>query len=150
MSLEDALKANTAALERHTATIEKMLAGAGAAAKPAAAKAAEKPADKPAEKPAAKAAAKPAAKTEKAKGQMTSDDVATIVTKFLKTGSAEEREERKTQVKTIIDHYGADRFTNIDPAHFEEAIGFLRVYEEGGVPDFGDESGAADEDETMV
>ena len=141
MSLEDALNANTKAVLAHNALLEKMLAGGKA---PAAATG--KPADKPASKPADKAPAKTS--TTKRKGEITVEDVAARVTAYMKVDDKEVRDERKGQIKTIIDHYGVDRFTNIDPAKFEEALGFLKAYEDGEEPDFGDgdEGGDADDD----
>ena len=141
MSLEDALNANTKAVLAHNALLEKMLAGGKA---PAAATG--KPADKPAGKPADKAQAKTS--TTKRKGEITVEDVAARVTAYMKVDDKEVRDERKGQIKTIIDHYGVDRFTNIDPSKFEEALGFLKAYEDGEEPDFGDgdEGGDADDD----
>ena len=135
MSLEDALNANTKAVLAHNALLEKMLAGGKA---PAAG--ASKPADKPASTPA-KAPAKTS--TTKTKGEITVADVTERVTNFMKVSDKDVRDERKAQVKTIIDHYGADRFTNIDPASFAEALGFLKAYEDGEEPDFG---GGGDDD----
>lgn len=146
MSLEEAVNANTKAVLAHTAMLEKMLGGAKPAAagtKPAAAAAATKP--------AASAPAKTT--TTKKKAETTAEDVAAKVTAFLKVGDKALRDERKEQVKTIIDHYGADRFTNIDPASFDEALGFLAAYEAGEVPDFGDGDtggGGDGEDDDMV
>jgi len=145
MSLEEALNANTKAVLAHTAVLEKMLGGA----KPAAA--GTKPAAAAATKPAASAPAKTT--TTKKKAETTAEDVAAKVTAFLKVGDKALRDERKEQVKTIIDHYGADRFTNIDPASFDEALGFLAAYEAGEVPDFGDgdtDGGGDGEDDDMV
>lgn len=141
MSLEDALNANTKAVLAHNALLEKMLAGGKA---PAAATG--KPADKPTEKSANKAPAKTS--TTKRKGEITVEDVAARVTSYMKVDDKEVRDERKGQIKTIIDHYGVDRFTNIDPEKFEEALGFLKAYEDGEEPDFGDgdEGGDADDD----
>lgn len=145
MSLEDALNANTKAVLAHNALLEKMLAG-GKAPAAATGKPADKPADKPASKPADKAPAKTS--TTKRKGEITVEDVAARVTAYMKVDDKEVRDERKGQIKTIIDHYGVDRFTNIDPAKFEEALGFLKAYEDGEEPDFGDgdEGGDADDD----
>ena len=145
MSLEEALNANTKAVLAHTAVLEKMLGGT----KPAAA--GTKPAAAAATKPAASAPAKTT--TTKKKAETTAEDVAAKVTAFLKVGDKALRDERKEQVKTIIDHYGADRFTNIDPASFDEALGFLAAYEAGEVPDFGDgdtDGGGDGEDDDMV
>lgn len=132
MSLEDALNANTKAVLAHNALLEKMLAGGKA---PAAG--ASKPADKPADKPASKPSTPAKTSTTKTKGEITVADVTERVTNFMKVSDKDVRDERKAQVKTIIDHYGADRFTNIDPASFAEALGFLKAYEDGEEPDFG-------------
>lgn len=148
MSLEEALNANTKAVLAHNALLEKMLAGgkapaasAPAGTKPAAPAAGTKPA----------AATKPAGKPAGKKAETTAEHVAERVTAFLKVGDKALRDERKEQVKTIIDHYGADRFTNIDPANFDEALGFLKAYEDGEVPDFGDDGGdEGGEDDDMV
>ena len=145
MSLEDALNANTKAVLAHNALLEKMLAG-GKAPAAATGKPADKPTDKSADKPANKAPAKTS--TTKRKGEITVEDVAARVTAYMKVDDKEVRDERKGQIKTIIDHYNVDRFTNIDPEKFEEALGFLKAYEDGEEPDFGDgdESGDADDD----
>ena len=143
MSLEDALNANTKAVLAHNALLEKMLAGGKA---PAAG--ASKPADKPASTPAK---TPPKTTTTKTKGEPTVADVTERVTAFMKVSDKDVRDERKAQVKTIIDHYGADRFTNIDPANFAEALGFLKAYEDGEEPDFGDgDEGGGGEDDDMV
>lgn len=134
MSLEDALNANTKAVQEHTAQLKLMLSGA----KPPAA-GASKPADKAASKPADKTP--PKTTTSKTKGEPTVADVTERVTNFMKVSDKDVRDERKAQVKTIIDHYGVDRFTNIDPASFSEALGFLKAYEDGEEPDFGDDDG---------
>jgi hypothetical protein len=145
MSLEDALNANTKAVQEHTAQLKLMLSGA----KPPAA-GASKPADKPPSKPADKAPAKTS--TTKTKGEPTVADVTERVTNFMKVSDKDVRDERKAQVKTIIDHYGADRFTNIDPSKFAEALSFLKAYEDGEEPDFGDDGGdeEGDGDDDMV
>ena len=149
MSLEEALNKNTAMMAKHNELLEKMLAGG------------DKPAGKPADKPAGKPAATPAktppkTTTSKTKGDPTVEDVTERVTAFLKTGDKDTRDERKAQVKTIIDHYGADRFTTLDPSNFTEALGFLKQYEDGEMPDFGNDDGSdndgsdGDEGESMV
>lgn len=147
MSLEEALNANTKAVQEHTAQLKLMLSGAKPAGKPT------MPNDKPAAS-GTKAASTPAkTTTTKKKAETTAEDVAAKVTAFLKVGDKALRDQRKEEVKTIIDHYGADRFTNIDPASFDEALGFLAAYEAGEVPDFGDgdgDDGDGGEDDDMV
>ena len=147
MSLEEAINANTKAVQEHTAQLKLMLSGA----KPPAA-GATKPADKPAAGGTKPAAGGTKTTTTKKKAETTAEDVAAKVTAFLKVGDKALRDQRKEEVKTIIDHYGADRFTNIDPASFDEALGFLAAYEAGEVPDFGDGDGDGDDgdDDGMV
>lgn len=89
---------------------------------------------------------KSSSKTTKSKGATTVEDVTEKVTAYLKTGSKAEREERKEHVKAIIDHYEVDRFSNIDPENFDEALGFLAQFEEGEDP-FGGDGQDEDEDE---
>tara|TARA_Y100000593_G_scaffold83521_2_gene157528 strand:- start:31203 stop:31637 length:435 start_codon:yes stop_codon:yes gene_type:complete len=90
-------------------------------------------------------------KTTKSKGATTAEDVADTVGKYLKTGSKAERDERKGHVKAIIDHYDVDRFTNIDPESFDEALGYLKAFENGEDPfDGGGQEEEEDEDGAMV
>lgn len=139
MSLEDALKANTAAVLAHTAMLEKLSSGAKAGAAPAAAAAAA------GGKPAAAAAGKPAAAKPAAPKAPTLEKVTEAVTAFLKTGDKETRDTRKGQVGLIIEHFSAARFTEIDPASWAEALGYLKDFEEGRTPAFIDEGGGGDD-----
>jgi len=146
MSIEALLTRVAEALEANTDAMHSLMkdsAGSKPASKPAAS---TKAADKPASKPAAK----PASRTTKSKGETTVEDVTEKVTTYLKTGSKAEREERKGHVKAILDHYEADRFTNIDPENFDEALGFLAQFEEGEDPFGGDGAEEEDEDGAMV
>ncbi len=142
MSLEEALKANTAALERHTAMIEKMLSGAKAAA----------PAAKP--EPAKAEAPKPAAgkaTTTKRKGEITVEAFAEKLKTFLKTGDEDARVERRSFMSRLIAHYGVDKMTALDPTKFEEALDMIAKFENGDDPtaeEAGDEDG--DGDDAMV
>ena len=144
MSLEDALNENTKAVIAHTAILQKMLSGA----KPAAA-APAKPAAAAAAAPA-KSAGKPAAATTKKKAETTSEYVSEKVKAYLKGGDEDERATRKAHVKAIIDYYGADRFTAIDPSKYDEALGFLAQFEAGEDPfaeeGEGEEEGQEDDD----
>ena len=149
MSLEDALKENTAAVLEHNALLKKMLAGAGGkAAAPSA------PADKKPAAPADKKTDAPASKKasgSKSKGEITTEMMAEKVTAFLKTGDADVRAERKAQVKQIIDHYEVERFTAIEPTDFAEALEMLAAFGRGENPfsngdDDGDDDGDGEED----
>ena len=142
MSLEEALNKNTAAVEKHNTLLEKMLAAGGTKAPATSAKAADKPA----------AAAKPAAKTttNKGKAEPTLELVTEKITAFLKTGDAETRAEHKAQAAQIMEHFGAERFTQIPSEHWPLALAGLRAFEAGEIPEFladaGDE-GDGDEDD---
>lgn len=146
MSLEDALNANTKAVLAHTAVLERMLAGA----KPAAAAADKAPAtDKPAA--ANKPAPKPAAAAKKTR---TIEDVAKIVTDYLKGAADKEtRDSRKAEVGSINEHYGVVKFTDIPMEQMDEALGYLDDYKAGRVPSFVDDNGGVEDDgdtESMV
>jgi hypothetical protein len=145
MSLEDALNENTKAVIAHTAILQKMLSGA----KPAAAGAAA-PAKPAAAAAPAKPAAKPAAAATKKKAETTAEHVSEKVKAYLKGGDEDERAARKAHVKAIIDYYGADRFTAIDPSKFDEALDFLSQFEAGSDPfadeGEGEEEGSEDDD----
>mgnify|MGYP003402346302 CR=1 FL=1 len=141
--MSGAMEKLTAALEANTAIQEKMLAAlkGGGSAKAAAADkpAAEKPeADKP-------AAAKPKAAGGKKKTGV--DDVAAAFGAYLGIKDADERAERKANVKAIVDYFGAAKATEIDPDNFDEALKYLQQYIDGETPDFdggGEEEGGDD------
>ena len=141
--MSGAMEKLTAALEANTAIQEKMLAAlkGGGSAKAAAA-------DKPAaEKPAADkpAAAKPKAAGGKKKTGV--DDVAAAFGAYLGIKDADERAERKANVKAIVDYFGAAKATEIDPDNFDEALKYLQQYIDGETPDFdgGGEEGGDDD-----
>lgn len=136
--MSGAMEKLTAALEANTAIQEKMLAAlkGGGGAKAAAA---EKPAaDKP-------AAAKPKAAGGKKKTSV--DDVAAAFGAYLGIKDADERAERKANVKAIVDYFGAAKATEIDPDNFDEALKYLQQYIDGETPDFdgGGEEGGDDD-----
>ena len=141
--MSGAMEKLTAALEANTAIQEKMLAAlkGGGSAKAAAADepAAEKPAaDKP-------AAAKPKAAGGKKKTGV--DDVAAAFGAYLGIKDADERAERKANVKAIVDYFGAAKATEIDPDNFDEALKYLQQYIDGETPEFdgGGEEGGDDD-----
>jgi hypothetical protein len=123
----------TAALEANTAAIEKMIEMSGGkttASKPAGGKATgSKPTGKPA-----------------GKKKTTVDDIAEAFGAYLGVKDADERKERKANVKAIIDHYGVAKATEIDESDFDEALVFLQNYVDGEEPDFGEGGGGEDED----
>lgn len=128
-----------AAMEKNNELLTKMLNGAGTGA--AAGKAAT---GKPATGAKSTAAKKPAT-TKKVTSE---EEVAKVVTAYLKTGDKDERATRQGHVMQIVEHYGADRFTLIDPESFDEALGYLKAFESGdleGTPFDADEE---EEEET--
>ena len=141
--MSGAMEKLTAALEANTAIQEKMLAalkgGGGAKAAAADKPAADKPAaDKP-------AAAKPKAAGGKKKTGV--DDVAAAFGAYLGIKDADERAERKANVKAIVDYFGAAKATEIDPDNFDEALKYLQQYIDGETPEFdggGEEDGGDD------
>ena len=141
MSIETLLTRVAEALESNTEAMHALMKDSAGASKPASKPAAEKTAAKPAAKPAAN-------KTTTKKGATTVEDVTEKVTAYLKTGSKAEREEHKEHVKAILDHYAADRFTNIDSENFDEALGFLEQFAAGEDPFDG--GGADEDDDAMV
>lgn len=148
MSLEEALKENTAAVLKHNALLEKMLAGAGgkATAPASTEKKTTAPADKKADAPAPKKTT-----ASKSKGEITTEMMAEKVTAYLKTGDAATRADRKDHVKQIIDHYEVERFTAIEPTDFAEALEMLAAFGRGENPfsngdDDGDDDGDGEDD----
>lgn len=145
MSIEALLKEHVAALNANTEALNKLIASGGS--KPAASGKATSTSAKSSSGTKSTASS---AKTTKSKGETTVEDVSERVTGYLKTGSKAEREDRKGHVKAIIDHYGAERFTTIDPENFDEALGFLKAFEDGEDPFAGDGGDEDGEDEAMV
>ena len=139
--MSGAMEKLTAALEANTAIQEKMLAAlkGGGGAKAAAA---DKPAaDKP-------AAAKPKAAGGKKKTSV--DDVAAAFGAYLGIKDADERAERKANVKAIVDYFGAAKATEIDPDNFDEALKYLQQYIDGETPDFDGGGDAGGDDDALV
>lgn len=129
MSLEAALDRNTAAIEKQTALMEKLAGGKAAATTTA-----------PAASTPAKTAAKPAA----AKAP-TTDDLRFAAGNYLGVTDPAEREARKANVKSMIDHFGVGKVTEIPAENIAEAIGYFKTLTEGGTPDFMNEAAAEDD-----
>ena len=70
------------------------------------------------------------------------------MTAYLKTGDKDERAERQGHVMQIVEHYGAERFTLIDPDSFDEALGFLKAFEAGDLEGTPFEGGEEEEEDT--
>lgn len=136
----------TAAIEANTAIQEQVLAalksgGKAADAKPAggAASGASAGAGKAGGAAAGKAAGGGKKKT-------TVDDIAAAFGGYLGIKDKDEREVRKVNVKAIVDYFGVDKATNLDPANYDEALRYLQQYIDGETPEFaGGDEGEGDE-----
>ena len=128
-----ALEKLIAALEAQTAAIEKMIAMSGGS-KPTA----EAPAEKrgPGRPP-----------KDKTPKKTTVEDIAAAFGAYLGTKDKAERETRKGHVKAIVDYFGAAKATEIPEDSFDEALGYLKQYENGETPGF---DGGDGEDESLV
>lgn len=146
MSLEALLTRLADSLDRNSAAMEALNKKAGGSA-PAAA---DKPAT--ASKPAANKPAAGKASGGKAKA-LTVDDIAEAFGGYLKGGDADARAEAKDNVKAILNHFGVERASHIDPSDFAEAMKFLKQFQAGETPDFmndgGDEDGGDDGEDLM-
>lgn len=138
--MSGAMEKLTAALEANTAAINKMISMSGG-----------KPAT------AAKTEAKEEAAPKKAAGakaggkkKTSVDDVAAAFGAYLGIKDADERAERKANVKAIVDYFGAAKATEIDPDNFDEALRYLQQYIDGETPDFDGAGGDDDGDEALV
>jgi len=146
MSLEEALAANTAALEANTAALLK-----GGSAKPATKTSSKaetsEEADAENEAAAKKAAAdkkKKAAAAKKKKGP-TKEELVALFSGYLAEvdGDDDAVAERRAELKKINEYYEVDRITNADPSVWAEAMGFLNQFIEGEDPF----AGETDEDD---
>lgn len=127
-----ALEKLIAALEAQTAAIEKMIAMSGG--KPTA----EAPTEKrgPGRPP-----------KDKAPKKTTVEDIAAAFGAYLGTKDKAERETRKANVKAIVDYFAVAKATEIPEDSFDEALGYLKQYENGETPGF---DGGDGEDESLV
>lgn len=131
MSLEEAIAANTAALEANTTIQEKVLAALQSGAKPAAA---SKAADKPATEKKTTTTVKPGYLKPKAP---TEKDLLDVYGGYL--GSAADKAEKSRlndTIRPILDHFGAAKVSEIDSEHYAEAIELGKklqaAFDEGG------------------
>lgn len=119
MSLEDALAANTAAIEKHTDALERFMKAAKSGAAPAAETKGEA-------KPAAKSQGK-AAKPKKQPWD-THEDFIAYVGEYLKAGDTKENKQKiRNSVQPILDHFGASKFSEIEEEQREEACGYIKA-----------------------
>lgn len=124
MSLEAAIEKLTAAVEANTAALK---AGGG---KATAATAADKAIE--AEAKRATSTRKPAAK------KVTLDTIKERFGGYLGIEDKAERKERIGHVQTIVDHFGVAKASELEEENWAEALAFLKQYEDGETPDFGD------------
>lgn len=147
MSVEALLTRLIESLDRNSTAMEALNKKAGATA-PATS-------DKPAASGKPAASNKPAASGKagsKAKA-LTVDDIAEAFGGYLKGGDADARAEAKDNVKAILNHFGVERASHIDPGDFAEAMKYLNQFKAGETPDFmndgGGEGGEDDGDDLM-
>lgn len=151
MSLEKALEANTTATLALIEQMKSMTAKGATTAKPAA-KAAAKPAAKEEAEAPKTTKPKPTGKKKAA----SKDDLVKVYSSYLKEIEDDDDEiaVRRENVSTICEHFGVAKITLIEEAQYDEAIGHLKAYIDGGTPSFMDEAGAAetgdDEDDSLV
>jgi hypothetical protein len=131
MSLEDRIEALTAAVERNSNILEAGLKRTQGAAPGKPAAVAGKPA---ATKPATRRAAAP-----------TEEDIRTHFGGYLATKDKAEKEQRKSEVRAILDHFGAGLASEIAEENRAEAIGYIKQLVAGETPDFMNED-AGEED----
>lgn len=139
MSLEEALAANTAAVTKHTAALEKFMAQGKAGGASAGGAAADKGGDKPGK-----------AETNKTnKKAVTLEDIQNEAGEYMTVSDADERKKRKANIAKINEHFGVERISHVDASDYEEAIGYLRLYAAGKKVQFKErpEADATDEDE---
>ena len=135
MSLEEALAANTAAIKELTAA---MKGGKVSAA------------DKAIEAEAARATgakAKPAAAKAK---KVTLDTIKERFGGYLGIEDKAERKARIANVQAIVDHFGVAKASELEEENWAEALAFLKQYEDGEEPDFGDAGDGGDDDGALV
>lgn len=125
MSLEAAIEKLTAAVEANTAALK---AGGG---KVSAGTAADK---------AIEAEAKRAAGNKKpaAAKKVTLDTIKERFGGYLGIEDKAERKARIGHVQTIVDHFGVSKASELEEENWAEALAFLKQYEDGETPDFGD------------
>lgn len=78
--------------------------------------------------------------TNKSSTGTTVDQVAKIVGGYLTEGDRAEKAEAKKNVMKIVEHFGAERVSLIDPAKFDDVLAMVEAYKEGEDPlDEGDD-----------
>lgn len=125
MALEDALIANTKAIEAHTAALLKLASGAGGTT-----------------------AASGGGKTTSAAGgkkTIKPEEVQAAFGKYLSVSDEDERNKRKAKIVKLNEHFGVAKISALDPSKFAEALECLTKIEAGEM--FADEE---PEEESLV
>lgn len=103
-------------------------------------------ADKAIEAEAARAAgAKTTAAKKPTTKKVTLDTIKERFGGYLGIEDKAERKARIANVQAIVDHFGVAKASELEEENWAEALAFLKQYEEGEEPDFGDGSGDGDE-----
>ena len=132
MSLEAAIEKLTAAVEANTAALK---AGGGKVSAGTAA-------DKAIEAKRAAGNKKPAAAK-----KVRLDTIKERFGGYLGIEDKAERKARIGHVQTIVDHFGVSKASELEEENWAEALAFLKQYEDGETPDFGDGDGDDDGDD---
>ena len=143
MSLEAAVAKLTEALERNSDLLEKVTAGIGkggaAPAKP----------DKDEAKPKTTSGRTSTRKASgsKAKSKDPLGDLCKEASSYLEDGDKAGKPERAANLKSIVEHFGVAKLSQLEADNVAEAQTYLTAYINGEEPDFQNEEAAADEAE---
>jgi hypothetical protein len=140
--LEEAIKANTAAVVRQNELLEAMLKGAKA---PATAAASTGKTETAPETGKAATTAPKGGKGSKAPKAPSEDDIRTAFGAYMGVKDKEQREERKGHVAAMIAHFEVERVTAIPEDKRADALAYLKQLEAGETPDYA--QGEEDENE---
>lgn len=136
MSLEEAIRENTAALKEQTALLKSKLGGGAAASSTSGKPATDKPAtDKP-------------ATTSK---KVTLDTIKEKFGAFLGVEDKKVRAKRIEAVGAMMNHFGVAKASLLEAEQWPEALGYLKQLEAGETPDYANEGEDGDgDDESLV
>ncbi|MEN3144581.1 hypothetical protein ABDF71_21565 [Ochrobactrum sp. WV_118_8] len=131
MSIEEALKANTEALNRNSELLEFLtskardgLTGKDESTKPAKASAKETEEKKPASR----------SRSTKAPKAPSAKDMSEATTNFLDVDDEGEYKDRRDLVKQIVDKFGVKKMSEIEEEDRQTALDFLDTYKNGDDP----------------
>jgi hypothetical protein len=144
--MSGAIEELTAALKANTAALEKMMEMSGG--KAAASSSSSSGKSTAAKSSGGKAASGGKKATPAKKKGPTLDQVSEAFTEYLGVKDKDVRKERIGEVKSILEYFGVGKATEIEEENWAEALGYLKQYEDGEVPDFdGGEEEEEDEDD---